>query len=120
MKARLIERISIFGRSFNAETHEYKHLLKIWHYHPALELVYIVKSKGTRFIGDNISKFQEGELVLVGENLPHSWQNDEIYFNKENDLYAKAYVIHFHKEFAGNQLLELPEMKSIKNLIERK
>jgi AraC-like DNA-binding protein len=119
MKARLIERISTFDRSFNAEIHGLKHFLKIWHYHPALELVYMVKSKGTRFIGDNISKFEEGELVLVGENLPHSWQNDAVYFDKENNFYAEAYVIHFQKDFAGSRFFDLPEMKSIDHLIGR-
>lgn len=119
MKARLLERRSPFDRSFIAERHSYPHFLKVWHYHPALELVYILQSKGTRFIGDNISPFQPGELILVGENLPHSWQNDDIYFEKDSGLVAEAMVVHFRKDFAGENFINLPEMNAIKSMIER-
>ncbi len=44
-----------------------------WHYHPEMELTYIVRGKGTRYVGDNISSFAEGDLVFLGENLPHNW-----------------------------------------------
>jgi AraC-like DNA-binding protein len=119
MKARLLERRSPFDRSFIAEKHTYPHFLKIWHYHPALELVYMVKSTGTRFLGDNIGQFQPGELILVGENLPHSWQNDDEYFEKDSELVAEAYVVHFRKDFAGETFINLPEMHAIKNMIDR-
>jgi AraC-like DNA-binding protein len=44
-----------------------------WHYHPEVELTYIIQGRGIRYVGDNISSFKEGDLVLLGENLPHSW-----------------------------------------------
>src|SRR5690606_28485648 len=46
---------------------------KIWHYHPELELHFTIKGEGVRFIGDNISNFSAGEVILLGENLPHTW-----------------------------------------------
>jgi mannose-6-phosphate isomerase-like protein (cupin superfamily) len=52
----------------------------IWHYHPELELHYIIRGEGVRFIGDNISNFSHGEIVLVGENLPHTWRCKESIF----------------------------------------
>lgn len=55
-----------------------------WHYHAQYELLYISKSNGIRFLGDNVSQFQAGDLVLVGSNLPHLWLND-ILFQKENE-----------------------------------
>ncbi|HRE82093.1 MAG TPA: AraC family transcriptional regulator [Opitutaceae bacterium] len=44
-----------------------------WHYHQALELTYFRQGRGTRFVGDRIQEFGAGEIVLLGENLPHYW-----------------------------------------------
>ena len=48
-----------------------------WHFHPELELTLILESEGVRYIGDHTSRFKEGDLILVGSNLPHLWLNDK-------------------------------------------
>jgi AraC-like DNA-binding protein len=119
MKAKLLERRKPFDKSFSSAIHNYPHFLNIWHYHPQLELVLMVKSTGTRFVGDSIQSFAEGELVLLGENLPHMWQNDKQYFEKESVLTAESITLHFKKDFAGEGLLDIPEMIKIKSLFDR-
>ncbi|RZS98126.1 AraC family transcriptional regulator [Cecembia calidifontis] len=119
MKAKLLERRNPFDKSFNSDIHSYPHFLNVWHYHPEFELVYIIQSKGARFIGDSIKPFQEGELVLIGEGLPHMWQNDPEYFEKDSRLKAEAITIHFRKDFAGGSLLEIPEMIAVQQMLER-
>lgn len=119
MKAKLLERKSPFDRSFLVAKHSYPYFLDIWHYHSELELVYILKSKGTRFIGDNIEQFDKGDLILIGENLPHLWQNDPEYFEKKVEASAEAYSVHFNKNFAGEEFLNLPEMKQVRKLLEK-
>ncbi|AUC23907.1 AraC family transcriptional regulator [Cellulophaga sp. 20_2_10] len=49
-----------------------------WHFHPQHELTFIEKSSGTKFIGDYVGPFEEGELVLVRTNVPHCWKNNSI------------------------------------------
>jgi AraC-like DNA-binding protein len=44
-----------------------------WHYHRAVELTFIQKGKGTRFLGDHIELFDSDDLVLIGSNVPHYW-----------------------------------------------
>jgi AraC-like DNA-binding protein len=48
-----------------------------WHHHPEYELTLTLNSRGQRFIGDHIGSFDEGDLVLVGPNLPHTWSSSE-------------------------------------------
>jgi AraC-like DNA-binding protein len=44
-----------------------------WHYHPAMELACFTTGEGTRFVGDHIAPFAGGDVVLLGEKLPHYW-----------------------------------------------
>jgi len=97
--------------------HREPFFLKVWHYHPELELVLNIKSTGTRFVGDSIKKFDEGEVVLIGKNLPHMWLNDELYFDENSNLIVEDIVVHFKKEFLGFDFLEASEMKHISKLL---
>ncbi|WP_333852244.1 AraC family transcriptional regulator [Epilithonimonas sp.] len=43
-----------------------------YHYHPELELVCVLSGSGTRHVGYHKSSFRDGDLVLIGSNIPHS------------------------------------------------
>jgi AraC-like DNA-binding protein len=90
-----------------------------WHYHPELELTYIQKGTGTRFIGDNIERFAPGDLILVGSGLPHMWRSDQHYFDRSTSELSEAIVVHFKSDFGGSELLNLPELSAIKELLTR-
>lgn len=119
VKATLLKRGASPEHSFSVSKHDFSHFLKVWHYHTELELVYIKRSEGTRFIGDNISRFQAEELVLIGSNLPHMYQNDEAYFQEGSELRAEAHVVHFSPVFLNTSLGEVPELRQIHLLIEK-
>ena len=70
-----------------------------WHYHPELELTLITKSQGTRFVGDNIERFKEGDLVLLGSNLPHYWRNDSLHYTPNSTEMAEAMILRFRLDF---------------------
>lgn len=83
------------------------------HVHPELELVYIERSFGTRCIGESIEDFREGDLVLVGSNVPHYWKNN-IFFNENSPSNScKALVIQFPDDIFSEKLLSKSEFKNI-------
>lgn len=87
-----------------------------WHYHPEYELTYIVRSSGKRFVGDHISPFDSGDLVLIGPNMPHFWRNDD---DQPIDQPAEAVVVQFSTIFEENFLRPLPEAAAICQLLRR-
>ena len=107
MKPRLLNRSNEQRQAFSIKRNRFPNFLKIRHYHPELELVYIAESTGTRFVGDSIEKFEPGEIVLLGKNIPHMWLNDKDYFQSNTDLVADALCIHFKEDFTGKPFLEL-------------
>ncbi|NLP56899.1 AraC family transcriptional regulator [Lutibacter sp. B1] len=119
MKLHLLDRSDLQNKSLSVHFNNYSYFLKLWHYHEQLELVVILKSTGTRFVGDSIEKFNEGEIILLGKNLPHMWLNDKIYFKKDSSLKAQAIAIHFKEDFIGNDFFNTPEVKHIPLLFEK-
>lgn len=43
-----------------------------YHYHQEVELVCVVAGNGTRHVGYHKSNYTNGDLVLIGSNIPHS------------------------------------------------
>lgn len=91
----------------------------LWHYHPELELHYLIKGEGVRFIGDNISNFSPGEIVLMGENLPHKWHCREDDFLESNRCKVESIVLHFSPNCMGKDILALPEARLLPILFEK-
>ncbi|WP_431209868.1 cupin domain-containing protein [Puia sp. P3] len=48
-----------------------------FHFHPELELVLIKEGSGRRIIGNRVDRFENGDMVFIGANLPHIWLNDD-------------------------------------------
>lgn len=85
-----------------------------FHFHSEFELTSIVEGKGKRFVGNNMTGFQNNDLVLMGPSLPHCWKLAPL----ENDK-ATSLVIHFNYDFLGKDFFEKPELDFIKKLLKR-
>ena len=90
-----------------------------WHYHPELELHYTKKGEGLRFIGDNISNFNSDEMLLLGENLPHTWKSHDAYLHPQSKLEVETMVMHFLPDCLGQEFLSLPEAYALTQLFKK-
>lgn len=96
---------------------EKPHFTVPWHFHPEIEILYVVKSSGTSYVGDGIRRFTDGEISIIGENVPHWWKSDNKYFEGKSKGGMKALIIQFNKEIFNTNFINLPEMGPIKELL---
>jgi AraC-like DNA-binding protein len=82
-----------------------------WHYHPEYELTLIIKGKGRRLIGDSHENFENGDLVLIGPGLPHTWVS-----HSEMKGKSEAVVIQFSEDFI-DRFAGLDELSAINKLL---
>lgn len=99
--------------SFKVFLHEVHEFDAPWHYHPEYELTLILNSQGIRYVGNNMENFSEGDLVLLGPDLPHCWKN-----TGENLIPARAIVIQWQEQFLGEGWTEKPEFNHIRRLMQ--
>ncbi len=83
-----------------------------FHFHPEFELTLILKGEGQRYVGRQVNNFYAGDLVFLGDNLPHCWVNQP-----NEEAYVSAIVIQFDENFLGKTFLELPEIEQIKKFL---
>jgi AraC-like DNA-binding protein len=88
-----------------------------WHFHPEYELTLIVSSHGERLVGDGIANYGPGDLVLLGPNVPHSWRSRP--FPRTSDKLHRAVVVHFRRDFLGEQFFVLNGMAQVVHLLNR-
>ena len=105
--------------SFSVRQDTVPYINNKWHYHIEAELIYFKKGNGTQFIGDHIQNFNDGDLILIGSNLPHYWRFDTIYFKNECEVTADVTVAHFREDFWGSEFMDLPENKPIRSVFEK-
>ena len=85
-----------------------------WHFHPEIELTRIVRSRGRRLVGDSVEEYADGDLVLVGPELPHTWHSEPGRRGPH-----EAVVVQFSPGFLGKGFLERPELLGVRRLLER-
>jgi AraC-like DNA-binding protein len=88
-----------------------------YHFHSEYELTAILKGRGSRFVGNNISTFDNPDMVLIGKNLPHHWHNDRE--GQQSSDAVKALILKFDSDFNGVRLFDLPENYQIQKVLDK-
>lgn len=104
-----------FGSSFYYSKYiaNENNMAHLWHYHPEIEMVFVNGGTGKRQIGSHVSYYTEGDLILIGSNLPHCGFTDTNTGNKNET------VIQMKPDFLGTGFLSLQETKGIQELFDK-
>lgn len=85
----------------------------LWHYHPEIEMVFVNGGAGKRQIGSHVSYYTNGDLILIGSNLPHCGFTDTNTGNKNET------VIQMKADFLGVDFFGLQETAAISELFDK-
>lgn len=108
-----IQKLPIPGyNSFVAKTFETPNFEVDWHQHVEFEIILFKEGRGLTFIGNYVGEFEEGDVFLLGSNLPHTFQK------QHPNLVVSAVVVQFKEDFWGEIFLNLPECQKIKQLFD--
>jgi AraC-like DNA-binding protein len=99
---------SVYAFRFQVPFFEFR-----WHYHPEYEITYIVKGSGSRLVGNCYETYNEGDFVLLGSDLPHTWSSK----STEHE-FSEAIVIQFSKACI-EPFIGFVECQNIKTLLEQ-
>lgn len=102
------------GSSFRVMHHTEPETCRVyWHYHPEYEIVYIPDGNGQRRVGTNVARYEAGELVFIGPNLPH------LNFSYGIEGHFEEIVVQLRDDFMGDSFLQKPELVTVQRLFER-
>jgi len=85
-----------------------------WHFHPEFEIVYVPHGSGRRFVGNKVGRFENGDLILLGPNIPHNALN----FGFESTGYEE-YVIQFKIDQIEKMAEMFPEFARFVSLLSK-
>lgn len=102
------------GESLHCEVVKGRDYGTRWHFHPEHQLTLAVRSQGHRLVGDHLGALEDGDVVLVGSNLPHVW-HQAVDAGSE----AEAVIVRFDEGFVGKEFMAKAEMEGVRALLRR-
>jgi len=83
------------------------------HSHKNYELNLITSGSGRRIVGNHISSYTPGDLVLLGPNISHCWEVLE--FNEDHE--PECIVTHFYENIISSDFFNIPELEEVRELL---
>lgn len=85
------------------------------HFHPEYEINFIYNAKGgKRIVGDHIGLICDYELVMIGPNIYHGWEN----FKNDKTKILHEITVQFPRYLFTSDLLNKNILKPIKDLLQ--
>lgn len=83
------------------------------HSHKNFELNYITAGSGRRIVGNHISSYTKGDLVLLGPHISHCWEVME----PGSDNHGECIVTHFYENIISSNFFNIPELDEVVKLL---
>jgi len=84
------------------------------HQHEEIQISLIVEGEGTLIVGDTISNYSKGDILVIGSNVPHVFKSDL----KASPM-SKMQTLFFTKFSLGAHFFELEELKELQPFFKR-
>ncbi len=105
---------AVAGSTFAATRFTTTHWPLQWHDHPELELTWIVRGAGLRYVADVVDEFSAGEVILLGPGVPHSWTSEP-----QPGHSCESIVAQFPVDALGSGWREISELRPLATLFTR-
>lgn len=90
-----------------------------WHFHSEYQIFIVLRGRGTRFIGDSINPYQQGDITFTGPNLPHLWKSDINQAKQSPVETSEGVVVYFNESLIGSHLLQKEETIKLRQLFQK-
>jgi AraC-like DNA-binding protein len=85
-----------------------------FHQHEEIQISYINKGEGTLIVGDTINDYEEGDILVIGGNLPHVFKS-----NTEKSNVSHMITLFFTEDAFGDNFFDLDELKELKRFFKK-
>ena len=98
---------------------DYKKFTYPWHFHSQFEIIYTRKGSGERYVADRMENFMDGDLVLLGSNVPHYMKSGKEYNYANDSLNVEGVIVQFEKDFMTHAIQNYSDLNRIKTLLDK-
>lgn len=75
------------------------------HQHEEIQISYIAEGAGSLIVGDSINVYQKGDVLVIGENIPHVFRTDS-----NSATGSVMYTLFFTKTSFGKDFFQLTDL----------
>ncbi len=90
-----------------------------FHAHPELELVFILEGYGKRIIGNKVTQYKPGDMVLIGAGVPHLWLSDPAFYKLDSTLHARIIIMYINPAIFDPMLSLVKEFDGVKEVLQQ-
>lgn len=88
------------------------------HQHPEIQLSCILEGEGRLIVGDYIGRFGPGDIFLLGQNVPHVFRSDDVYYLPDAPRQSHSMIVFFDLRAFGGEFWAAEELQEAKDFFE--